>query len=519
MIKGYKTACLGVLAGVASAWAVQAAEVTLQTTDGSLSLTGELIEYDGTVYRIETLIGSLEIDAASVTCQGEACPAIEESTQFTIAIGDGVSNTLLANLLEEYAFQEELEAEQMVSDGQTMLDLKRSGEDALVSISLERSDTPQAFGRLAQGVASVALTTRPVSQGEISTFQIAGLPDPSLPEQEKVIALDALVPITAPGNRLRAITIEQLALVAAGSITNWSELGGPNAPIRLVLPSRGTATFEVLNTLVLAPNRVTVAGNVERVPSDEDLADTVARDPNALGVVSLSAQRNAQVVPIRRICGAIARPSEFTIKAEEYPLTRRVFMYLSGADVPTRVADVVAFAGSSAARDAIQSVGFIDQSISATDLDQQGVRLAAALISAPDNATLRDLQSFSTEFIDAERLSTTFRFTTGSANLDNKALGDIDRMAEYLTRGEAADQEILVVGFTDSFGRQDLNVILGQNRADQVLQALLDAAGGAIAPNRISSQSFGPLAPVGCNETAAGRAINRRVEIWLRDRG
>ena len=74
------------------------------------------------------------------------------------------------------------------------------------------------------------------------------------------------------------------------------------------------------------------------------------------------------------------------------------------------------------------------------------------------------------------------------------------------------------MGFTDSFGRQDLNVILGQNRADQVLEALVDAAGGAISEDRISAQSFGPLAPVGCNETSAGRAINRRVEIWLRDR-
>ncbi|MEM1265731.1 MAG: phosphate ABC transporter substrate-binding/OmpA family protein, partial [Pseudomonadota bacterium] len=516
---GWKATLLGSVAAVSLTSAVMAAQVTLQTTDGSLSITGELLEFDGTIYRMQTLIGTLEIDSATVVCSGDACPDIERTTQFAIAVGDGVDNTLLANLIEEYAFQEELVAEQTISEGQTALELMREGEDVLVSVQVERSDTPEAFSKLLGGEAAVALTTRPVGATEIDAFAQAGFANPSLPEQEKVIALDALVPVTAPGNRMRTVTLQQLALMAAGTITNWSQLGLDPAPLRVVLPAEGTASFEVLRALVLDPSRVTVAPSIERVAGDEDLSDTVARDPNAIGVVSLSSQRNAQIVPVRRICGAIARPSSFTIKAEEYPLTRRVFMYLTGQPVPSRITDLVSFAGSTAARDAIQSVGFIDQSIVSTDFDEQGVRLASALLSAPDNPTLRALQNFSREFIDAERLSTTFRFTTGSSNLDNKALGDIDRMAEYLTRGEAADLDILVVGFTDSFGRQDLNVLLGQSRAEQVEQALIRAAGGGIAPNRITAQSFGPLAPVGCNETAAGRAINRRVEIWLRNRG
>ncbi len=520
MINGLRIAGAGLLAVVISASPVLPAQVTLETTDGSLSLTGELLEFDGTIYRIETLIGSLEIDAASVSCIGDGCPDIDAKTEFAVAVGDGISDMLLANLMEEFAFEEDLLAEQMVSEGKTAIELTREvDEKVMMSVAPTRSNTPAALQKLQDGITAVAVTARRVTDAEISAFTQAGLPDPSAPEQEKVIALDALVPIASADSRLRSVTILQLAQILSGQIRNWSQLGGENLPIRLILPEEDSASSEVIKTLILDPNRVRVARTAERMATDEDIADAVARDSAAFGVVSLSARRNAQVVPIRRICGPVARATEFSVKAEEYPLTRRVYMYMSGGSVPSRVKDVVDFAGSSAARDAIQSVGFIDQSITPTPIDQAGGRLAAALISAPDAATFRQLQAFSSDFVDALRLSTTFRFETGSSQLDNKAIGDIDRMAEYLTRGDAADQEVLVVGFTDSFGRQDLNLLLGESRAEVVRDQLIAASGGGIAEDRITVLSYGPLAPIGCNETPAGRTINRRVEVWLRDRG
>ncbi len=520
MLKSWKYLCTGVLAGLLSSAAVNAAEVTLQTTDGSLSLTGDLQDFDGKVYKIQTLIGTLEIDVASVTCQGAGCPVVDAKTEFAIAVGDGVNNALLANLLEEYAFQEEMTAEQTVSGGQSgssALEMMDDSDEVKVSVSVEQSDTPAAFSKLINGSAAIALTTRPVGGNEITAFTQAGFADPSLPGQETVIALDALVPITSPQNRVPSVSLEDLALIASGRIRNWSQLGGADAPIRMLLPNEDSSTFETFNQLVIDANRARVANAVERVASEEDLADEVARDPNAIGIVSLSARRNAEVLPIRRVCGPLAKATPFSVKSEEYPLTRRVFMYVSGAPIASRITDLITFAGSGAAQDAIQSVGFVDQGVTAADIDSQGIRLAAALLAAPNASALLQLKNFSESLVDAERLSTTFRFTTGSSRLDNKALGDIDRMVDFLASEEAADKEILIIGFTDAIGREDLNILLGQSRAEQVRDSILTAAAGRVSQNRMRVLSYGPLAPVGCNETPEGRSINRRVEVWIRD--
>ncbi|MEO0913210.1 MAG: phosphate ABC transporter substrate-binding/OmpA family protein [Pseudomonadota bacterium] len=519
MLKSWKYVWTGVLAGLLSSASVNAAEVTLRTTDGSLSLTGDLQEFDGKVYRISTLIGLLEIDVASVTCEGAGCPELDLKTEFAIAVGDGVNNALLANLLEEYAFQQEMTAEQKISGGgASALDMMDDSDEVMVSVSVEQTDTPGALSKLIDGSAAIALTTRPVGGEEINAFTQAGFSDPSLPGQETVIALDALVPVVAPGNKVSSLTLEQLSLVAAGRIRNWSELGGEDAPIRMILPEDDSSTFETFNRLVIDANRTRVANAVERVASEEDLADEVARDPNALGVVSLSSRRNADVVPIRRVCGPLAKATPFSVKSEEYPLTRRVFMYVSGAPVASRITDLIAFAGSGAAQDAIQSVGFVDQGITASDIDNQGIRLAAGLLAATNTSSLLQLQAFSQELVDAQRLSTTFRFTTGSSRLDNKALGDVSRMVSFLQSEDAADKEILIIGFTDAIGREDLNVLLGQSRAEQVRDSILAEAAGGLDESRMRVLSYGPLAPIGCNETPEGRSINRRVEIWVRDR-
>jgi len=49
--------------------------------------------------------------------------------------------------------------------------------------------------------------------------------------REYVLALDALVPVTMPGHPVRRIFLSALAAVFSGEISNWKDLGGPEAPI------------------------------------------------------------------------------------------------------------------------------------------------------------------------------------------------------------------------------------------------------------------------------------------------
>jgi len=74
------------------------------------------------------------------------------------------------------------------------------------------------------------------------------------------------------------------------------------------------------------------------------------------------------------------------------------------------------------------------------------------------------------------------------------------------------DQNLLIEGHTDSDGPNEYNLTLSEQRAQSVRSILL---AGGIAPERIETKGYGHTHPVASNETATGKAQNRRVEIVL----
>ena len=74
---------------------------------------------------------------------------------------------------------------------------------------------------------------------------------------------------------------------------------------------------------------------------------------------------------------------------------------------------------------------------------------------------------------------------------------------------------LLLIGRTDSYGAANSNMQLGLQRAEEFRKALLKRGGGKIDASRIHVGSRGQADPSASNETADGRAINRRVEFFF----
>jgi phosphate transport system substrate-binding protein len=110
----------------------------------------------------------------------------------------------------------------------------------------------------------------------------------------------------------------------------------------------------------------------------------------------------------------------------------------------------------------------------------------------------------------AERLSVNFRFNTGSNQLDNRALADLDRVTEFLIRTSTNPIKLVFIGFADNVGDPASNVVLSNERANAVAAALKIRG---ITPGRITG--FGAENPVASNATPEGRERNRRVEVWV----
>jgi phosphate transport system substrate-binding protein len=110
------------------------------------------------------------------------------------------------------------------------------------------------------------------------------------------------------------------------------------------------------------------------------------------------------------------------------------------------------------------------------------------------------------------RTSVVFRFEKSGTDLDTRALQDVTRLATFLRGGERTGKRFVVAGFADGNGSWQANLALAAERAQRVA-AELRRQGIGVPDADVMSFSF--FAPVACNDSEAGRAKNRRVEIWV----
>jgi outer membrane protein OmpA-like peptidoglycan-associated protein len=101
------------------------------------------------------------------------------------------------------------------------------------------------------------------------------------------------------------------------------------------------------------------------------------------------------------------------------------------------------------------------------------------------------------------------KFPTNVHDLSTEAESRLNELAMRL-KGENRNVYLEIQGHTDARGTKDHNEKLGEQRAEAVRRYLNEQG---VALNRMQTISYGPDAPVASNDTADGRAMNRRVVI------
>jgi outer membrane protein OmpA-like peptidoglycan-associated protein len=104
-------------------------------------------------------------------------------------------------------------------------------------------------------------------------------------------------------------------------------------------------------------------------------------------------------------------------------------------------------------------------------------------------------------------------FDPGRADIKPNFRSVLDQFAQSVVQNP--NSTVHVVGHTDSTGSDALNLQLSRDRANAVRDYLVTRG---VAANRIVAEGRGPREPVATNDTEAGRASNRRVEIFIGDR-
>lgn len=499
--------------------AVLADEVALKSSDGTVNLVGEFVDFVDDNYVIRTALGDLRISAARVRCEGAACPTFDTAEADVVFAGsDTVGLGMMPLLISGYASYKDAEASVKATEneGEILANLVGDGGfgDDIGSYLVTSTTSGDAFKALVAKSAQLGMASRRIKPQEARDLKAAGAGNMVSTQQEHIVAVDSLVVITHPSNKVSQVSVEQLRGIYSGKITNWSELGGDDLPIKVINRQQSSGTSGVFNKAIFGDQAADLENFGTIADDNNNMAAMVNADAAAIGFVGYAFQRGAKAMGLVNECGITTTPDAFSAKTEEYPLQRRLYMYNRSDNVDDATLDFIKYATSEAADGVIAKSGFIDLGINSREMEMDGERAKALLdpdVDPFEGGVMREMLG---QMLDYDRLSTTFRFRTGSSKMDERGKVDMARLVKFLEKAPEGSK-VMLVGFTDDVGAFESNRRLSIDRAGVAASVLKEFAGDRIGHVEMVSTGYGEIAPAACNISDSGRAINRRVEVWL----
>lgn len=516
----YRAAIFAALFLWHSAPPLGAQDVTLTSPDGAVEISGTLLGFDGEFYRVETVFGELTVDGSGVLCDGPGCPNLSAFVAEVALSGSStMAEVLVPALIEGFALRNGYRtARQNLDVGNFIYSILDGETGAPVArFAFRVTNTDEGFADLLANEADIVMALREIRPEERRRAREAGMGDMTGANRSRVLALDAMIPVVSPQNPVRNISTPQLAQVFAGQITNWADLGGPDAPIAVHLQEAGFGLAQAAEDRLLAPASLALTQDVVRHDRSSALARAVVSDPFAIGLASFAETGTARALTLTGSCGFSLAAGRRSIKTEDYPLNSPMFLYLPARRLPTLARSFLTYTRSPAAQIVIRRSGFVDQSPEEIPIRSQGDRLANAVLAAGPEITLEQVQQMVTVLKPMTRLTTSFRFETGFARLDAQSRSNVQQLARAIEAGAYDERKVLFVGFSDGEGSAATNQRIAEARAKAVRDAVLRTAETA-SPLRadVDVAAFGEALPMACDDSDWGRRVNRRVEVWVR---
>lgn len=209
-----------------------------------------------------------------------------------------------------------------------------------VDVTYDPTGSGAGITGAAEGTLDIGLSSRALKEDETGLVGTT-------------FALDGIAIIVNNENTVTDLTLEQIKGLADGTITNWSEVGGPDAPVVLIGREAGSGTRDGFESIV---------GVEDVCVYDQELTSTgaviaaVAANPNAFGYASLSAvDEKVKAVTVDGV-----EASEATVQDGSYKVQRPfVFVTKEGAELSDAAQAFIDFALSEDAHQLIIDAGAV----------------------------------------------------------------------------------------------------------------------------------------------------------------
>ena len=237
----------------------------------------------------------------------------------------------------------------VATDGSTsmqkvIMSLKETfeGENSGVEVTYNPNGSGSGIKAVQEGRCDIGLSSRALKAEEEEQGLVA-----------TTLAYDGIAVIVNPENTVEDLTVEQIAAIYKGEITNWSEVGGMDAEIVLVGREAGSGTRSGFEEIVGVED---LCQYRQELTSTGDVITAVSQNPGAIGYASLASVKDT-VKAIK--VGGVA-PSEETVKDETYAIQRPFVLVTKKGTALTETAQAFFdFITSEAAREVITAAGVV----------------------------------------------------------------------------------------------------------------------------------------------------------------
>ncbi len=357
-----------------------------------------------------------------------------------------------------------------------------------IIVELAAHGSSTGFKDLAAGKTDIAMSSRKIKSKEVETLK-ASYPSIGEESTEIVIAYDALAVITHPENKVSTLSLEQIASIFSGEVVNWKELGGDDAPIEVLARDNNSGTYDTFLSLVLKPFEKTLAVQAARLESSRELATKVLNSKNAIGFVGASHTNSTQIIAIAKEAGALGiKPDQYTIGTEDYPLSRKLYLYL-----PKEI-------------DKPLAQEFVDFSVSG---DGQTLAKFADLISfyptlsRPSFKGIQLEKKYAGLVTYGQRLSVVLRLQEGQ--IDSRTRRDLERIVSY--KKQNPHRRLVLAGFWSDPQEK--------SSTRKNIDGWVNAFKEQLSAKEIDAWDvYGGYLPIENNSVETGKLLNRRVEVW-----
>lgn len=195
---------------------------------------------------------------------------------------------------------------------------------------------------MSEGRCDIGLSSRALKDDE----KAAGL-------KETIVALDGIAIIVNPENKVSDLSIEQIAKIYTGEITNWKDVGGDDAEIVLIGREAGSGTRDGFESITGTADSCKYR---QELTSTGDVITTVAGNPNAIGYASLASVKDT----VKGLSVGGIAPSEASVSDGSYAVQRPfVLVTKEGTELSAAAQAFFDYATGTAANDVITAAGAV----------------------------------------------------------------------------------------------------------------------------------------------------------------